>query len=134
MPDSRLPISLNFEHTYHDQLPGFFVALEPHAVTQPTCCNSILLNELGINCEQLTPEIIENLFPGILPRANPIASLRGPPVWQFRTSTGDGRALLIGELIDKNGIRRDIALGSGITPFPRGGTAKLLWAQCCVST
>jgi uncharacterized protein YdiU (UPF0061 family) len=35
---------------------------------------------------------------------------------------GDGRALLLGELIDKHGKRRDLHLkGSGRTPFSRGG-------------
>lgn len=130
MPDSRLPISLNFEHTYHDQLPGFFVALEPHAVTQPHLLqfNTGLANELGINCEQLTPEIIENLFSGnTLPLdANPIAqAYAGHQFGNFVPQLGDGRALLIGELIDQNGIRRDVALkGSGITPFSRGGDGK----------
>ncbi|MDZ4701146.1 MAG: YdiU family protein, partial [Rhodothermales bacterium] len=38
---------------------------------------------------------------------------------------GDGRALLLGEVIDRHGHRRDIHLkGSGRTPFSRGGDGK----------
>ncbi|MDX8403192.1 MAG: YdiU family protein, partial [Mariprofundaceae bacterium] len=38
---------------------------------------------------------------------------------------GDGRAILLGELIDKDGIRHDIQLkGSGRTPFSRQGDGK----------
>lgn len=38
---------------------------------------------------------------------------------------GDGRAILLGEVLDRNGIRKDIQLkGSGRTPFSRGGDGK----------
>ncbi|HJN11572.1 MAG TPA: protein adenylyltransferase SelO family protein [Pirellulaceae bacterium] len=43
----------------------------------------------------------------------------------FVSQLGDGRALLLGEVIDCHGRRRDIALkGSGPTPFSRGGDGK----------
>ncbi len=43
----------------------------------------------------------------------------------FSPQLGDGRALLLGEVIDRNGQRRDIALkGSGQTPFSRRGDGK----------
>ncbi|MDB4268404.1 protein adenylyltransferase SelO family protein [Akkermansiaceae bacterium] len=43
----------------------------------------------------------------------------------FSPQLGDGRALLIGELIDSSGARRDLQLkGSGRTPFSRGGDGK----------
>ena len=38
---------------------------------------------------------------------------------------GDGRALLLGEVIAKNNVRYDIQLkGSGRTPYSRGGDGK----------
>ena len=38
---------------------------------------------------------------------------------------GDGRAILLGEVIDKDGIRRDTQLtGSGPTPFSRRGDGR----------
>ncbi|EGQ63960.1 hypothetical protein GGI1_22614, partial [Acidithiobacillus sp. GGI-221] len=43
----------------------------------------------------------------------------------FSPQLGDGRALLLGELIDRHGRRRDMQLkGSGRTPFSRGGDGK----------
>src|SRR5215210_9390146 len=43
----------------------------------------------------------------------------------FSPRLGDGRALLIGEVVDLHGRRRDIHLkGSGRTPFARGGDGK----------
>jgi uncharacterized protein YdiU (UPF0061 family) len=43
----------------------------------------------------------------------------------FVPQLGDGRALLLGEVIDQNGVRRDVQLkGSGRTPFSRGGDGR----------
>ncbi len=43
----------------------------------------------------------------------------------FVPSLGDGRAILLGEVIDQDGVRRDIQLkGSGRTAFSRGGDGK----------
>jgi uncharacterized protein YdiU (UPF0061 family) len=44
---------------------------------------------------------------------------------QFVPQLGDGRAILLGEVIDKDGVRRDIQLkGSGPTPFSRRGDGR----------
>src|SRR5918993_4575008 len=38
---------------------------------------------------------------------------------------GDGRAILLGELVDRAGVRRDVQLkGSGRTPYSRGGDGR----------
>ena len=43
----------------------------------------------------------------------------------FSSSLGDGRALLLGELVDREGRRRELHLkGSGATPYSRGGDGK----------
>ena len=43
----------------------------------------------------------------------------------FVPQLGDGRAILLGEVIDRDGVRRDIQLkGSGRTPFSRGGDGR----------
>ena len=43
----------------------------------------------------------------------------------FVPQLGDGRAILLGEVIDRDGQRRDIQLkGSGRTPFSRGGDGR----------
>ncbi len=44
---------------------------------------------------------------------------------QFVPQLGDGRAILLGEIVDRNGVRRDIQLkGSGPTPFSRRGDGR----------
>ena len=43
----------------------------------------------------------------------------------FSPQLGDGRALLLGEVLDRRGQRRDIQLkGSGPTPFSRSGDGR----------
>jgi len=43
----------------------------------------------------------------------------------FVRQLGDGRAILLGEVLDRDGVRRDIQLkGSGLTPFSRRGDGR----------
>ena len=58
--------------------------------------------------------------------ARPLAqAYAGHQFGHFVPQLGDGRALLLGELIDRAGRRRDLHLkGSGRTPFSRGGDGK----------
>ena len=60
------------------------------------------------------------------PGATPIAqAYAGHQFGGFSPRLGDGRALLLGELVDDAGRRRDLHLkGSGRTPFARGGDGK----------
>src|SRR5664279_1508185 len=68
------------------------------------------------------------MFSGnVLPEgAQPLAqAYAGHQFGGFAPQLGDGRALLLGEVIDRQGRRRDIAFkGSGRTPFARGGDGK----------
>jgi uncharacterized protein YdiU (UPF0061 family) len=44
---------------------------------------------------------------------------------RFVPQLGDGRAILLGEAVDRRGVRRDVQLkGSGRTPFSRGGNGR----------
>src|SRR5258708_15027987 len=58
--------------------------------------------------------------------AEPIAmAYAGHQFGHFVPQLGDGRAILLGEVIDQQGVRRDIQLkGSGRTPFSRGGDGR----------
>jgi serine/tyrosine/threonine adenylyltransferase len=60
------------------------------------------------------------------PGAEPIAlAYAGHQFGQFVPQLGDGRAILLGEVVDTLGRRRDIQLkGSGVTPFSRGGDGR----------
>src|SRR6185437_7100392 len=58
--------------------------------------------------------------------ADPIAmAYAGHQFGQFVPQLGDGRAILLGEVVDADGVRRDIQLkGSGPTPFSRRGDGR----------
>jgi serine/tyrosine/threonine adenylyltransferase len=74
-----------------------------------------------------TPEGAEILAGKRVPEgADPIAmAYAGHQFGQFVPQLGDGRAILLGEVIDRNGVRRDIQLkGSGPTPFSRRGDGR----------
>ena len=130
MNPSKIAISLNLEHSYADQLADFFASVSPAPAPKPSKLqlNKTLASELGLDQQELTPEVLSHVFSGNeLPRdAQPIAQVyAGHQFGNFVPQLGDGRALLLGELIDQQGNRRDIALkGSGRTPFSRGGDGK----------
>jgi uncharacterized protein YdiU (UPF0061 family) len=119
-----------FDNTYARELPGSYVAWKPTAVPEPRLlfANPALADELGLPPETLKSPEAAALFAGnLLPEdAEPIAqAYSGHQFGGFSPQLGDGRALLLGEVIDRNGQRRDIAFkGSGRTPFSRGGDGK----------
>ena len=82
--------------------------------------------ELGLAWQDDTP--LAAVFAGnVVPvGADPIATAyAGHQFGQFVPQLGDGRALLLGEVIGRDGTRRDIQLkGSGRTPFSRGGDGR----------
>ena len=90
--------------------------------------NRPLAVQLGLDPDLLeTPEGAEILAGKTVPAgADPIAmAYAGHQFGQFVPQLGDGRAILLGEVIDKDGIRRDIQLkGSGPTPFSRRGDGR----------
>jgi len=126
-----------FDNTYARELPGSYVAWKPTPVPEPRLLfgNDALADELGLPPEVLHGPDAAALFAGnLLPEdAEPIAqAYAGHQFGGFSPQLGDGRALLLGELVDRNGRRRDIAFkGSGRTPFSRGGDGKAAVARCC---
>ena len=130
MNPSTNSLSLNLEHSYAEQLPEFFASVSPAQVSEPRLLqfNESLACELGLDPEELSIDLVPRVFSGNeLPRdAHPIAqAYAGHQFGGFVPQLGDGRALLLGEVIDQQGMRRDIALkGSGRTPYSRGGDGK----------
>ena len=64
---------------------------------------------------------------GLVPdSAEPIAmAYAGHQFGHFVPQLGDGRAILLGEIVDRQGVRRDVQLkGSGPTPFSRRGDGR----------
>jgi uncharacterized protein YdiU (UPF0061 family) len=119
-----------FDNTYARELPGTYVAWKPAAAPAPELLylNRALADELGLDAAALASAEGAALFAGnALPEgAEPIAqAYAGHQFGGFSPQLGDGRALLLGEVIDRHGARRDIAFkGSGRTPFSRGGDGK----------
>ena len=121
---------LRLEHTYARELPGCSLPCRPARAPAPRLLflNRALAAELGLDGDALGGEAGAELFAGNrLPEGcEPVAqAYAGHQFGGFSPQLGDGRALLLGEQIDRAGRRRDIAFkGSGRTPFSRGGDGK----------
>ncbi|MES0881744.1 protein adenylyltransferase SelO [Roseibium sp. SCP14] len=119
-----------FDNSYARDLPGFYVAWEGAKVPEPRIVlfNAPLARDLGLDPDELNTLEGAEIFAGARKPdgASPLAQVyAGHQFGGFSPQLGDGRALLIGEVIDTYGNRRDIQLkGSGPTPFSRGGDGK----------
>ncbi len=119
-----------FEDTYARELVGLYepwraaTAPEPRLLT----LNEPLAAELGLDPGALrTPEGVAVLVGNQAPEGStPLAqAYAGHQFGGYSPRLGDGRALLLGELVDAEGRRRDVHLkGSGRTPFARGADGK----------
>jgi uncharacterized protein YdiU (UPF0061 family) len=122
--------AFRFDNSYVRELPGCYVRWKPDPVPVPRWLyfNRELADELGLDAAALADDAGAALFAGnVVPEgAEPIAqAYAGHQFGGFSPQLGDGRALLLGEVIDREGCRRDIAFkGSGRTPFSRGGDGK----------
>ena len=119
-----------FDNSFARDLSGLFVEWQSAAVPAPCLLglNDELARELGVDPADLrTPEGVAMLAGNVRPAgATPIAMVyAGHQFGGYAPRLGDGRALLLGEMIDIQGRRRDLHLkGSGATPFARGGDGK----------
>src|ERR1700722_14506467 len=119
-----------FDNSYADLPERFFSRLRPTPVAAPRLVrlNEALARHLGIDPEALaTPEGVAILAGNRLPEGSaPIAAAyAGHQFGSFVPQLGDGRAILLGEVIDRDGARRDIQLkGSGPTPYSRQGDGR----------
>ncbi|MBX3599896.1 MAG: YdiU family protein [Rubrivivax sp.] len=125
-----MPWPFAFDNSYARDLPGAYVAWPPARVPAPRLVflNHELARELQLDPDALQGDTGAELFAGnrVPDGAEPIAqAYAGHQFGGFSPQLGDGRALLLGEVIDRQGRRRDIAFkGSGRTPFSRGGDGK----------
>ncbi len=90
--------------------------------------NRELAQQLGIDADWLASGVgTEALAGNRLPEgAEPIATVyAGHQFGGWAPQLGDGRAILLGEVIGRDGLRYDIQLkGSGPTPYSRGGDGR----------
>ena len=125
-----MTVQFPFQNTYSALPSGFFARVAPTPVASPRLIklNRPLAVHLGLDPERLeSPEGVEILAGKQVPDgADPIAmAYAGHQFGHFVPQLGDGRAILLGEVIDADGVRRDIQLkGSGPTPFSRRGDGR----------
>jgi len=123
-------IKFDFDNSYARDLEGFYVPWQGAAVPTPAIVkvNDALAQELKLDAAALkSAEGAAILAGAVAPEgATPLAqAYAGHQFGGFSPKLGDGRALLLGEVLNRHGQRRDIHLkGSGRTPFSRGGDGK----------
>jgi serine/tyrosine/threonine adenylyltransferase len=119
-----------FDNSYAKLPEHFSVRLSPTPVREPRLIrvNEPLARQLGINPAELkSTEGVEVLAGNRLAMGSePLAmAYAGHQFGSFVPQLGDGRAILLGEIVDTNGVRCDIQLkGSGPTPFSRRGDGR----------
>src|SRR5580692_3752133 len=123
------PIAV-FSNSYARLPEHFFARLSPTPVAKAHLIkfNESLASELGVNAQGLEPDELTAVFAGNVtpPGAEPIAmAYAGHQFGSFVPQLGDGRAILLGEVLDRNGKRRDVQLkGAGRTQFSRRGDGR----------
>ena len=119
-----------FDNSYSRLPDAFFSLIKPTPVSAPVMIrlNHDLATELGIDIARLdSHEGLAILSGNHRPEGSePLAmAYSGHQFGGFSLHLGDGRAILLGEVIGKEGIRYDIQLkGSGPTPFSRRGDGR----------
>jgi serine/tyrosine/threonine adenylyltransferase len=123
-------MTILFDNSYARLPERFFVRMAPVPVSAARLIkvNNELAETLGLDPGWLiSPEGVEVLAGNrVAGNSEPIATAyAGHQFASFIPQLGDGRAILLGEMIDRSGVRRDIQLkGAGRTPFSRGGDGR----------
>ncbi|MDD4964807.1 MAG: YdiU family protein [Gallionella sp.] len=123
-------ITLGLTHSFAEACAGCYLPAQPAHVPQPRglIFNRGLAQALGLDADALFTEQGAELLAGnVLPTdAQPLAqAYAGHQFGNFAPQLGDGRALLLGEVVDPKGQRWDVQLkGSGQTSFSRRGDGK----------
>src|SRR4051812_14829598 len=126
------PMTVHFPfHNTYARLPDrFFAPIAPTPVVAPRLIrlNDQLAVQFGLDPKWLaTEEGLAVLAGKSVPDGpKPIATAyAGHQFGGFVPQLGDGRAILLGEVVDRSGVRRDIQLkGPGRTPFSRRGDGR----------
>ncbi len=119
-----------FDNTYARLPERFYARVAPTKVREPRLVkvNYPLAKLLGLDPAELDSADGAQIFAGnVVPeQATAIAlAYAGHQFGGFVSQLGDGRAVLLGEVVGVDGKRRDIQLkGSGRTPFSRDGDGR----------
>ncbi|WGW03164.1 protein adenylyltransferase SelO [Tropicibacter oceani] len=123
-----MTLHIPFDNTYARLPDGFFALQRPTPVKAPSIVafNDALAADLGITGQD-DPQLAALLAGNALPEgAQPLAqNYAGHQFGSYNPQLGDGRAVLLGEVVGRDGMRLDIQLkGSGPTPFARRGDGR----------
>lgn len=122
--------TFSFDNSYARLPERFYARLPPTPVSAPRLVklNEALARELGLDPTWLASSEGVEVLAGnrIAEGSQPLAqAYAGHQFGGFVPQLGDGRALLLGEVVDQGGARRDVQLkGSGPTPFSRRGDGR----------
>ena len=125
-----MALHIPFDNTYARLPARLYARLDPTPVGGPALVrvNADLAESLGLDPVALGgAEGVQVLAGNLVPAgAEPVAlAYAGHQFGHFVPQLGDGRAILLGEVVGRDGARRDIQLkGSGRTPFSRGGDGR----------
>jgi uncharacterized protein YdiU (UPF0061 family) len=119
-----------FDNSYARLPDRFFARQAPTPVKAPELVrlNDALARQLGLDPAALAgPDGAQMLAGNLIPDGSmPLAmAYGGHQFGSWAGQLGDGRAILLGEVLDRDGVRRDIQLkGAGRTPYSRGGDGR----------
>ena len=125
-----MTLHIPFDNSYARLPAGMFAALPPTPVSAPAliAVNDDLARILGIDPGELRGPAGVQMLAGnaVADGSQPIAqAYAGHQFGNWNPALGDGRAILLGEVMGRDGIRRDIQLkGSGPTPYSRSGDGR----------
>ena len=120
---------ITFDNSFSRLPDSFYTRISPTPVKHPTLLlfNQALADTLGLALETENNDAL-GLFSGnqLIAGAEPLATVyAGHQFGGFSPQLGDGRAILLGEVLSPTGIRYDIQLkGAGRTPYSRGGDGR----------
>jgi len=119
-----------FDNSYARLSDIFYSKVDPTPVEKPAVIqfNEALAADLGLDARALTGQFATDIFSGNeLPEgSDPLAmAYSGHQFGNLNPQLGDGRAILLGEIIGNDNLRYDIQLkGSGRTPYSRSGDGR----------
>ncbi|HET7544102.1 MAG TPA: YdiU family protein [Polyangiaceae bacterium] len=125
-----MSVTIDFDNSYARLPERLFARVSPTKVQEPRIIkvNHALAEQLRLDPSELdSAEGAQVLSGNRLPEgaASIALAYAGHQFGGFSPQLGDGRAILLGEVLDRDGARRDIQLkGAGRTPFSRGGDGR----------
>ena len=125
-----MTVQFAFDNSYARLPERFYAPLPPTPVARPKLIriNTALAEQLGLDADWLASEEGVSVLSGnLVPdgAASVALAYAGHQFGHFNPQLGDGRAILLGEVVGRDGLRRDIQLkGAGPTPFSRRGDGR----------